>query len=70
MRAPAVAAFNLCFAELAAGVGGSRKSERTGEQCQIERGPDGETTETAKERRRHRKRVSAGIEKKPIALGN
>lgn len=50
MRAPAVATFNVCFAELAAGVCGSRKSERSGEQGQIERGPDGETAQTAKER--------------------
>ena len=50
MRAPAVANFHLCFAELAAGVGGSGKSESAGEQGQIERGPDGETTQTAKER--------------------
>ena len=50
MRAPAITTFNLCFAELAAGVGGSRKSERSGEQGQIESGPGGETAKTAKQR--------------------
>jgi hypothetical protein len=47
LRATAVAAFDSRFAQLAAGVSRTRKDQSTGEECQIEKGPDGEAPKSA-----------------------
>jgi hypothetical protein len=68
LRATAVAAFHSRFAQFAARVSRTRKGQRTGEECQIEDGPDGEAPKPAEKGSRHIDRVSRRIEKKPIAL--
>ena len=66
MRAAAIAAGGFGLAQLASGVGGSGERQGTGEEREVEYGPDGKSAETAKHGRRHTREVCGEVKKKPI----